>query len=183
MLSLEPGEWLNDEIINFFFSMLMTRDELVCGNSNLKRRSCFFHSFFLTRLLDEWNNDPDLAGKYDYHNVRAWSGDVPGKDLFQLDKIFYPINVGDMHWVCAVVFMQKKKIQMFDSMHSSGLGLISHVFNYLKDEHMTKHGCPLPDAHEWRLVENERSTPSQKNGECCFHIVHEPAQHQIEIGF
>ena len=46
-------------------------------------RCHFFNSFFISKLLDE-------AGGYSFKNVKRWSRKVPGKDIFALDKIFFP---------------------------------------------------------------------------------------------
>ena len=87
---LQPGVWLNDEVIHYFLLMLARRDEELAaeqaggGGGGEKRKRChFFKSFFITKLLDE-------AGGYNYKNVKRWSRKVPGKDIFALDKIFFP---------------------------------------------------------------------------------------------
>ena len=86
---LQPGVWLNDEVIHYFLLMLARRDEELAakaggGGGGEKRKRChFFKSFFITKLLDE-------AGGYNYKNVKWWSKNVPGKDIFALDKIFCP---------------------------------------------------------------------------------------------
>ena len=46
--TLQPREWLNDEIIHFYFKLLTNRDEMMCADS-VRRRSHFFKSFFLRR--------------------------------------------------------------------------------------------------------------------------------------
>jgi sentrin-specific protease 1 len=133
-----------------------------------RKRSHFFKSFFLTKLLNEGHSDPAMEGKYEYRNVRRWSKKVPGKDIFKLDKIFFPINQGQMHWLCGVVFIQKKKIKIYDSMGSGGRHYLESVFQYLQDEHMDKNKCPLPDIDEWELVGTTRDTPQQRNGTWFF---------------
>lgn len=35
-------------------------------------------------------------------------------------QIFFPVNLGNMHWCLAVVYMQEKKIQYYDSMNGAG---------------------------------------------------------------
>jgi sentrin-specific protease 1 len=162
--TLQPGQWLNDEVIHYFYEMLAKRDEEMCQHDPSRKRCHFFKSFFITKLLNEGNSNPDLDGKYDYQNVKRWSKKVPGKDLFNLDKIIFPINEGRMHWLCAVAFMQDKRIQMYDSMGSNGMHYLESLLQYVKDEHQAKKGTPLPDAHEWRLVPCESDTPRQRNG-------------------
>jgi len=40
---------------------------------------------------------------------------VPGKDIFNLKYIFCPINHNNKHWTSAVIFMEEKRIQYYDS--------------------------------------------------------------------
>jgi Ulp1 family protease len=87
-----------------------------------------------------------------------------GKDIFSLDKIFFPVNVSRTHWVVTVAFMQEKKIQFYDSLGDRGDEWLEAVFQYIKDEHMDKKKCPLPDEDQWELVPCARGTPRQLNG-------------------
>jgi sentrin-specific protease 1 len=162
MKTLKPGMWLNDEIIHYFYLMLAKRDEELCKNDPSRKRSHFFKSFFITKLLNEGNVSCD--GKYEYRNVKRWSKKVPGKDIFNLDKILFPINMGNMHWICAAIFMKKKRIEVFDSMGSNGNRYLDALFTYIQDEHMDKKKIPLPDADAWEIVPTQPDTPRQTNG-------------------
>jgi sentrin-specific protease 1 len=107
------------------------------------------------------------AGEYNYDEMKRWSRSVPGKDMFKLHKIFFPINMGQMHWACVVVQMNEKIIQMYDSLDGNGNGngkgkeYLETIFRYLKDEHADKKGTPLPDIHQWKL--QSMSMPVQTN--------------------
>ena len=90
-----------------------------------------------------------------------------GKDIFQLDKIFFPINQNNMHWVCAVAFVQEKRIQFYDSMGGRGQSYLDNIFRYLQDEHVDKNKCLLPDADQWQLIPCTADTPRQRNGFDC----------------
>jgi hypothetical protein len=68
MQRLKPGEWLNDEVINYFLRIYLTRVDKRLGNPTLSR-SYICPSFFLLRLLDEANNDKRLRGVYNYNQV------------------------------------------------------------------------------------------------------------------
>ena len=162
---LLPGQWLNDEVIHYFLVMLSKRDEALCQSGARSSRSHFFKSYFMTKLLNigALKNE----GMYDYSNVKRWSKKVPGKDIFKLDKIIFPINQGGMHWVCAVAFIQQRKIQFFDSMGDSGMEYLKHILHYLKDEHESKKGTPLPDEESWELVPCLPDVPRQRNGYDC----------------
>jgi len=165
MQTLRPGQWLNDEVIHYFLLMLSRRDEQMCAADKTRKRCHFFKSFFITKLFDEGN--AATQGKYNYNNVKRWSKRVPGKDLFKLDKIFFPVNAGGVHWCCAVVFMAEKRIQFYDSLGGGGMTYLRGLFQYLKDEHKAKKGCPLPDEDKWELVTCTEDTPFQQNGYDC----------------
>ena len=167
MHRLQPGQWLNDEVINYFYIMLATRDEEMCRLDPSRKRNHFFKSFFMTKLLNEGNADASKDGQYEYRNVKRWSKKVPGKDIFKLDKIFFPINQSHTHWMCAVIYIKEKRIQMYDSLGSRGMHYLKCLFQYLQDEHMDKKGAPLPDINEWKLVVCQPGTPCQRNGFDC----------------
>ncbi|KAG7356284.1 Ulp1 protease family protein [Nitzschia inconspicua] len=163
--TLQPGQWLNDEVIHYFLVMLANRDEELCKKDPTRKRSHFYKSFFITKLLNE--GDATCDGQYEYRNVKRWSKKVPGKDIFALDKIIFPVNMGNMHWICVVAFMTEKRIQVYDSMGSSGQTYLNAIFQYLKDEHMDKKKKPLPDEDQWQLIGTTRDTPQQRNGFDC----------------
>ena len=163
--TLQPGQWLNDEVIHHFYLMLSKRDEEMCQNDPSRKRSHFFKSFFITKLLNEGHSNPAMDGKYEYRNVRRWSKKVPGKDIFKLDKVFFPINQGGMHWLCGVADITNRRVQIYDSMGSSGTLYLESIFQYFQDEHKDKKGSPLPDADKWELITCESDTPRQRNGE------------------
>jgi Ulp1 family protease len=164
MRRLQPGQWLNDEVIHYFLIMLAKRDEGLAKQDPSRSRCHFFKSFFITKLLNEGHADPEVDGTYEYRNVKRWSKKVPGKDLFKLNKIFFPINVGGAHWICVVAFMLEKRIETFDSLGGSGTMYMEAIFKYLQDEHLDKKKVPLPDSDEWTLVTTQKNTPRQENG-------------------
>jgi hypothetical protein len=163
MRTLRPGQWLNDEVIAYFFKMLAHRDEALTEANPGRKRSHFFNSFFFTKLFDEGGTE-----QYTYKNVKRWSKKVPGKDIFALDKIFFTCNVSQSHWTCAVVFMEEKRIQYYDSLGSDGYGYTKGLMRYLEDEWAAKKGGgELPDKDQWTIVGGEDSVPHQENGYDC----------------
>ena len=167
MHRLQPGQWLNDEVIHYFYVMLANRDKDLCRKDSSRKPSHFFKSFFMTKLLNEGHSDAKMDGRYEYRQVKRWSKNVPGKDLFGLDKVFFPINQGNSHWICAVAFMKEKRIQMYDSLGGPGRPYLEAIFQYLQDDHKDKKKCQMPDQDEWVLVTTQGDTPNQRNGTCC----------------
>ena len=45
------------------------------------------------------------------YEVKIWSKNIPGKDMFALGKVLFMQNVDDSHWTCAVIFMEEKRIK------------------------------------------------------------------------
>jgi len=167
MKTLKPGQWLNDEVINYFLkNCLAKRDEKLCAKQPGRKRSHFFNSFFVQAMFDDKNDNMQLRGRYNYKNVRRWSKKVPGKDVFNLKYIFCPINLDNMHWTSACIFMEEKKIQYYDSMGGPGMIKLKGLLQYLKDEWKAKKGGEM-DVSEWKLVACTKDTPQQLNGFDC----------------
>jgi hypothetical protein len=70
---------------------------------------------------------------------------------FDLDRIFIPINPQRDHWVCAVIYMQKRRsITTICSMGTTVY--LKYIYQYIQDEHQDKKREPMSDAHQWILV-------------------------------
>jgi len=157
-----PYTWLNDEVINFFMNLLKERDNALVAaaleRGEERRINWFFNSFFISKLLDDDNG-------YKYANVKRWSRKAG--DLFSYDKVFFPVNIGNSHWCMAVIHMQDKKIQYFDSLVGTGREYLPHLRRYLQDEHQDKKKAAL-DVSGWELVYSDRQVvPQQANGADC----------------
>jgi len=150
---LKPGTWLNDEVINFYMSMLQERDSQLAVEG--RRTSHYFNSFFMSKLLER--------EQYAYSNVRRWSKSF---DVFSKDKIFIPVNIHNTHWTMAVVFIVKKEVHYYDSMSGSGRKYLSALQQWLKDEAKDKKGVDL-DTADWKLLDREPDVPQQSNGYDC----------------
>ena len=177
--TLRPGTWLNDEVVHYVCTLLRLRDEKLSLETTGRRRSHFFKSFFLTKLLDDDNT-------YNYANVKNWSKKVPGTDIFALDKVIFVVNIGGVHWGCAVAYIQLKKIQYYDSLHGDGNRYLEGIFRYLQDEHLEKKQVELPNKVNWKLVPCQADCPSQQNNYDCGVFVCAYADHlsvEKELGF
>jgi len=164
--TLAPGQWLSDEVIHCWYSLLAKGDATTYrthGGSG--KRSHFFKSFFFTSLLKDGKE-----GSYCYDEVKSWSKKVPGGDIFELDKIIVPCNCDNMHWTCLCVYMQKRSIVYYDSMHYSMKGkdqhFLSGMMHYIKEEHKTKKRYALPYSESWSLV-TDPLCPQQENNHDC----------------
>jgi Ulp1 family protease len=87
------------------------------------------------------------------------------RDIFSLKYIFCPINHDNLHWTLAVIFMEVKKIQYYDSCGGTDMAKMQGLLEYVKDEYRVKHDEKEMDAKEWELLSCKNDTPQQKNGE------------------
>ena len=83
-----------------------------------------------------------------YNDFRSRSSGFPGKDIFALRKLFFPVFLASRpeepgHWAGAVADMEAKEIRWVDSMgrrwlKDGGQGYLDHILHYLKDEYLSK---------------------------------------------
>jgi Ulp1 family protease len=102
------------------------------------------------------------SGRYKYDHVKRWS---KGFDAFELDKIFVPINIGNSHWVLGVIFIQKKEVHYYDSMHGNGSNYRNAMMRWVVDEAKAKKGITINKA-EWKSIA-VGTAPQQFNGTDC----------------
>ena len=157
LTTLRDGSWLNDEVINFYMQLLKQREARLCEVDPTRLPNRYMNSFFVHKLLD-------AEGKYVYSNVRRWT---KAFDVFQSDKVFFPVNLSNTHWTLAVVHVQERYIAYYDSMAGTGMKYLKALLQWVQDEHKDKKGSEL-DTSDWRLEPcDAESTPQQMNGVDC----------------
>lgn len=146
--TLINGTWLNDVIINTFFKLLdESEPKLMC-----------FSSFFLDAF----------TGNRGYDGVRKWTKRRK-IDIFALDQVLFPINIGRLHWAMVGCDMQKKTITYYDSINSPNKNWVKFtktILKYLVQEHNDKKKTSL-NPKEWRLIKPTPPAPQQTNGYDC----------------
>ena len=150
--TLKPGVWLNDEVINLYSKMVVKELQ------NKGEKIHLYRSHFWSRLSSE--------DGVSCENVKRWSRNVFEGDIFKLNKLFIPINLNDMHWILAVIYINDKRIQIYDSMHGPGYRILNKLLDYLKFEFQDKKKNK-GSWSEWQLVPCKDDTPSQENGYDC----------------
>jgi hypothetical protein len=163
---LQPGVWLNDELIQYFAKMVTNQDILLSSVDLSRKRSNIFSSIFHTRLMGEGSTDPG----YSYEAVKSWTSKTTD-DIFELDKILIPINVSNTHWIAAMVLMADRSIQIYDPYPMEGNSYtqlyFDQILRFLGDEHFNKKGVALPATSSWHLVLQDPQLPTQPNGYDC----------------
>jgi len=166
---LRPSQWLNDEIINYYGQMILTRSEEskenpgptngVNGHVNGKPASSkylnvhYFNTFFWTKLKNEG---------YDKGRLAKWTKKM---DIFEKDVVLIPVNHNNSHWTAAAINFRQKRVESYDSMDLDRSLVYKLLRGYLDAEHRNKKKKPF-DFTGWedRLYED---TPQQENGYDC----------------
>ncbi|XP_040468370.1 sentrin-specific protease 2 [Falco naumanni] len=145
--TLKHLHWLNDEVINFYMTLLMERNKKE-GYPAVHA----FSTFFYPKLIS--------GG---YKAVRRWTRAV---DLFKQDLILVPIHLR-VHWALVVIDVRKKTIRYFDSMAQKGDTICERLFQYLQEESREKRNLELTFS-EWTLYSmGSHEIPQQLNGSDC----------------
>ena len=111
-----------------------------------------------------------MRGKYNYDKVRKWSMKVIGGNIFELKRLFIPINYHCNHWAVGVIHIQNKLIQYYDSTKAASKyrecadTACNGMLNYLKDEHKTMYGREM-NTLSWTFVRHPKDVPQQSDGE------------------
>ncbi|KAF6031750.1 hypothetical protein EB796_009957 [Bugula neritina] len=143
--TLSSLEWLNDEIMNFYFNLIQERS----GSDNLPSVHVF-NTFFYPKVLKEGHK-----------GVRRWTKQV---DLFSKDIILIPVHLG-VHWCLACIHLRKGLIQYFDSMGGRNQQCLMALKKYIEDESIDKRKQTLDTSH-W-VLECVQGIPQQMNGSDC----------------
>ncbi|CAA7264723.1 unnamed protein product [Cyclocybe aegerita] len=157
---LRPGQWLNDEIINFYGAMILARSEASKENPNSSKKPGkepwnihYFSSFFWAKLVKEG---------YDKGRLAKWTKKI---DIFSKDMVIFPVNHGNAHWTTAAINFRKRRLETYDSMGMAKEAVFKHLRAYLDAEHANKKSKPF-DWTGWQTWA-PADTPQQENGYDC----------------
>ncbi|XP_036063375.1 sentrin-specific protease 2-like [Onychomys torridus] len=145
--TLKNGEWLNDEVINFYMNLLVERN-----NKKGYPALHVFNTFFYPKLKH--------GG---YCSVKRWTR---GIKLFEKEIVLVPIHQ-KVHWSLIVIDLRKQSIVYYDSMGQTGQSICETIFEYLQNESKTQRNIEL-DPLEWkRYSMTSKEIPQQLNGSDC----------------
>jgi hypothetical protein len=132
---LDPGQWLNDTIINYYGLLLRKVGEISHAAGRAGASAWTFSSFFYTRLIQN-------KVKYDFPGIERWTKTV---DIFLYQRLLIPINRENVHWALALIDMRTRTISYYDSLRGSGADVIKTLIRWIGDEHMAKKKVPIPE--------------------------------------
>ncbi len=152
LLRLNPGVWLNDEVINFFMKLCEEREtkaSRMTGRSNL-----YMNSFFYQKLIC-------YGEGFKYSSVEKWT---KGIDVFTYNQVFIPIHAAQ-HWSIVHVSMLQREIAFLDSLGKDGEGILKDVLRWLKEEYASKHKSREESFGPFSI--KKVVCPRQMNGDDC----------------
>ncbi|KAK9719863.1 hypothetical protein K7432_004520 [Basidiobolus ranarum] len=147
ILRLRDRQWLNDELVNFYGTLIMERAK---SQPDKYPSVHFFNTFFYPLLLE-----------HGYAKVQRWTRRV---DLFSKELVIVPIHLG-AHWCCAIINIKLKRIEYYDPLLSNNPQCLKALQAYLNDEAKSKKELVL-DSSEWTSY-TPKDIPRQENGYDC----------------
>ena len=190
--TLCPDVWLSEAPINYFMDILQDLDcRLSVANLFNKRsfkKSHFLNSFFMDKLLGTKQTSPPRTGVIFFSGVSRWTK----FDIFELAKLYVPININNSHWCLLVVDFDAKTVRYYDSLGGPGTVYINAMRSYLNCMHQARKGGPM-NEEGWRNVYTTvgDDTPRQTNGVdcgvfttfCAYYLAHgvKPSFNQTHI--
>lgn len=137
--------WLNDEVINFYMNLLISR-----GTSGKYPKVHAMNTFFYPKLLSGGHS-----------SLKRWTRKV---DIFAQDLMVVPVHL-DVHWCMSIVDFREKSIVYYDSMGGNNPKCLAALKQYLQDESLDKKK-QMYDMSDWKL-HPAKDIPQQMNGSDC----------------
>ena len=183
--NLRDGSFVTDEIMNAFGYMFNKREASHRNIDKMHSPGHMFSSHFIDKLC--FSGAPGGATRhrtmtsqkysFDMQGVKTWltCKRVPknqtsgrsvrtvqgGLDLFQCERIIFPYNVNNYHWVFFSINPMSLKQEFYDSLH----GKLGHkskwisecLHKWLLSVHKTLHGKNHPNEWKWyaKLIQSD----------------------------
>jgi hypothetical protein len=144
-LNLQPQHQLDDETIMATVRVLL-----------LGKRDCFCFGthFFQKACLQKGSKfssaTPIVLDSFDFDRVRDQGCKCPGGNIFNLEHVFFPINIENYHWTMAYMNKKRKVLFYYDSCwkpkNPLGSKYLEKLIVYLREEHRSIYGQDLPEG-------------------------------------
>jgi Ulp1 family protease len=148
LMTLRPGAWLNDEVINFYMNLINERSK---QDSKALKVHCFNTFFYSNFLLPKG-----------YAGVKRFAKRAK-VDIASCDMVLVPIHLG-VHWCMSAVNRKEKRIEYWDSLRGGSGKVHSKLREYMRNEDPT-FAANEAGWRDWIPPSNE--APLQQNGHDC----------------
>ena len=138
--SLNPQQWLNDNVINYYLNLLTI---------GLNKSCYLFNTFFWLKMSDS------------VPSVDSWFCNL---NLFAFRFHLIPIHLNGNHWMLICVDTHRSKVTLFDSFLGFHPSVLEKIKEFYNRHHFKTFGAFLSDI--W-VFEHASSIPTQKNSFDC----------------
>ncbi|ORY85591.1 Senp1 mutant in complex with sumo-1 [Protomyces lactucae-debilis] len=147
LMTLRPGAWLNDEVINFYMNLINERSKQD-GQSTLH---CFNTFFYSNSLLPKG-----------YAGVKRFAKRAK-VDIAKCEMVLVPIHLG-VHWCMSAVNRREKRIEYWDSLRGGPGQVHTRLREYMRNEDAQF----AKEEETWsNYIPPSDEAPLQKNGHDC----------------
>ncbi|XP_057380186.1 sentrin-specific protease 1-like [Daphnia carinata] len=153
--TLADCNWINDQIINFYLSLIVERSQ-----PDERPKVFAFNTLFYPKLMSSG-----------YAALERWTKAV---DLFQNDVILIPVHSG-CHWSLATICPQEKTIRYYDSQGRNDQTCLNNLKMYIEAEGKAKNKS-VTRVGQWKL-ECAENIPQQVNFYDCGMFTLRYAEH------
>jgi len=150
--TLNPGQWLNDEVVNGFLAILEAHASVWWGPNVVVMVS----SFFYPKLVKA------TTGEAKAEVVRKYTSSFADSD--SLTKLIIPLHLNANHWALAIVNFTTSTLTYLDSLNPPR-AVTKKIKSRL--EPLKSWVSTVWDDDEWTLRVPTKPPPSQTNGNDC----------------
>lgn len=171
--SLKPEGWVTDSIVNGYMFLLQKRDNMLVQSQARATPNLFFSSMLFSKLLSTNDDSDDGVSRWGKKRCDTYIG--TGTNIFQMNKVFWPINHNNQHWSLVVADIEQQKLHYYDSlgkcqskknnMCKLAKNTLPVIMEYLKNEHKKINKTEFPST--WRECDQSNTIPQQCNGYDC----------------
>jgi sentrin-specific protease 1 len=157
---LQTDGWLNDDIIDAYYRSLQNR---------YYRQSLFFPVHYLIYLYlytENYNFDLVLDT---YHKTEEHIDQL--KNVFEMDKIFFPVHKDGNHYSLIVIYVQQKRINYYDSLSTRDAGsygedMMENIILMWLTDVADKFKISEFNSADWTKETTDKKTVPQQVGGC-----------------
>lgn len=150
LLTLSPGTWLNDEIINAMLYIISVRS-MHAKAPKVMVLNTYFFSLLAPQL------------RYDRQKGERMMKKI-AQNPFDCDIVLIPIHVESNHWAMVAIYIHQHVIAYYDSLPNDGKLVLGVIEAFMEDEAKRR-----DSAHKnigW-VTQNRDLVPHQENGFDC----------------
>ncbi len=157
LLRLSLYEWISCDAINFFINQFMSRKEVPLN-------VLIMPTDVYTTLVQVHNMSSEYVDRFLTRRL---------KNFLDLDKIIFPVNLHDDHWICVEIKPKERTIETLDSLmevnhdvYQNMLKVVERAYMLRNEGKLSTRSTKVFKQDEWRHT-IPTAIPVQNNGADC----------------